>query len=236
MAYSGTDFAAPQLINAKLKRAPAPKRFNRKALMEEMEARRPRTKREVSRAARASKPCAYGARGDDGRCPKKPKAPCRYGDRVGGRCPKKPRDLSQAFGRDIRQGRNPFRAGSTTAAVGQTLAARRVESTSRRIARGIARTGGAKKLALLAAGLSVPAAVAAVTTGVVLLANRSLNKARDQEFRAAAVRYKETLASFTNLGKPLTAALRQQLAADFGSDIDRIKKKYQELERLHLKG
>lgn len=58
------------------------------------------------RAKKAKKPCAYGPRDEDGKCPKKPKAakktrakkakpPCKYGPRdEDGRCPKKPSPYS----------------------------------------------------------------------------------------------------------------------------------------------
>lgn len=62
--------------------------------------------------ARAERPCAYGPRDENGRCPPRPKAkratsarekkPCAYGPRgADGRCPKKGRE-SVRVGRDVR--------------------------------------------------------------------------------------------------------------------------------------
>jgi hypothetical protein len=60
------------------------------------------------RRSRSSRPCKYGARDEDGRCPKAPKraaaakaprakAPCKYGERdADGRCPKKPKSARAA--------------------------------------------------------------------------------------------------------------------------------------------
>lgn len=57
----------------------------------------------ASRSRASSRPCKYGPRDADGRCPKKPKSsstkpstaaakrPCKYGARIDGRCPPKPK-------------------------------------------------------------------------------------------------------------------------------------------------
>lgn len=53
------------------------------------------TRSRAPRAPAAPRPCAYGARGPDGRCPK---APCKYGARgPDGRCPGRPSAAPQTF-------------------------------------------------------------------------------------------------------------------------------------------
>lgn len=68
------------------------------------------------RAKKGKKPCAYGPRDEEGKCPKKPKAakktrakkskpPCKYGPRdEEGRCPKKPSPYSAQTSGTVSQG------------------------------------------------------------------------------------------------------------------------------------
>lgn len=68
-----------------------------------------------ARAAASKRPCKYGPRLSDGRCPPKPKAPakarskaasqrpCKYGARINGKCPPKPKAARAETGPKVRE-------------------------------------------------------------------------------------------------------------------------------------
>lgn len=177
----------------------------------------------VAREKAPPKPCAYGPRDPDGRCPPKPRAapraraaraerPCAYGPRVNGRCPPRPRTslaqqranrkTTQVFERIARSAVAPV----LTAGVG--LAGQPV---------GALLKGGAKKAAGLLGVVALAGLASYYVTTKILEAHKKKRLDRNEAAAVAADAYRAARleAQRQQGGAPLSSAQHRALADAF---------------------